>query len=127
MSLDGRLSSYFSDVTEARKDIREMSELLRRGGGGGTSGGMEARVAKLESDVGHLLTAVGEIKAAQLVSSKDLTELKVSSGKVETKVSSLPTKEDIAKTIKDWLLLMGAALTVINLAALIISRYLPSA
>jgi hypothetical protein len=35
---------------------------LKKSGGDGTSEGMEARVAKLESDMGHVMTTLTEIR-----------------------------------------------------------------
>lgn len=127
MALEDRLQTMLTELRDARAEMRDSKEQpLNSGDGGGTSGGMEARVAKLEADVGHILTAIGELKTSQTAAAKDLTDLKVSSARVETTVSSLPTKDDISKTIRDWILLIGGVLTAINLIALVASRYFPA-
>lgn len=51
------------DVVSLATGLRELDKPLKPGGGDGTSGGMEARVAKLESDVSHIRSDIGEIKA----------------------------------------------------------------
>lgn len=70
------------------------SELLKGNGGGGTFDGMEARVAKIESDLGHLTRDAGEMKT-------DIREMRKDSR-------------------SDFRMLFGAIITVaIGLAALI--------
>lgn len=49
---------------------------LKDGGGGGTSGGMEARIAKLEAGVSHLETDVSEVKSDVKALIKDVASLK---------------------------------------------------
>ncbi|MFC7378236.1 hypothetical protein [Brevundimonas sp. GCM10030266] len=107
-------------------DLLSQMQRLQTGGGGGTSDGMEPRVAKLEADVGHILTTLSDLKAGQGAASKDLTDLKVGQTELKTTVGHLPSKEDISKTIKDWALLIGAILAAINVIGLLIMRFVPT-
>lgn len=80
------------------------------GGGGsdGTSDEMEVRVAKLESDVGHIQKDIAEIKS-------DVRELRTGIGKLNTDlatltahVSHLPTKGFIVTAVVTSLAVLGA-------------------
>ncbi|SCW56606.1 hypothetical protein SAMN02927924_01405 [Sphingobium faniae] len=51
------------ELTAANNELHRQMEALKSGGGDGTSGGMDARVAKLESDVAHLVKQVDRIDA----------------------------------------------------------------
>ncbi len=53
-------------VSDAGRTIAEADRLsasLKSGSGGGTSDGMEARIARLEAHVGHIQTDIADIKA----------------------------------------------------------------
>lgn len=63
--------------------------LLNDGGGGGTSDGMEGRVAKLEAHMEHLQADVAEVKA-------DLKS-------VLSTLTQLPTKRDLDTWRWQWL------------------------
>ncbi len=65
---------------------------LQPPGGGGTYDGMlEARVARLEADVGHIQRDVAEIKDAVKGIGKDVTDLKVNHATVSERIAHLPT------------------------------------
>lgn len=82
---------------------------LKHGGGDGTSGGMEARIASLEAHMDHVRTDVARLSSAP----ERLTGL-------EVKVDQLPSKEWTFKT----LVAMLSALAVI--VGLIV-RFVPHA
>lgn len=126
MSVDTRLQEHFEASQRATNLIDRLEARLNAGGGGGTSDGMEPRVAKLEADVGHILTTLSDLKAGQAAASKDLTDLKVGQSELKTTVGHLPSKEDISKTIKDWALLIGTILAAINVIGLLIMRFVPA-
>jgi len=54
----GNVVRIYEDVNHERYAIQD----LQSGGGNGTGGGMETRVAKLESDVEHIKNDIAEIK-----------------------------------------------------------------
>lgn len=65
---------------------------LQPPGGGGTFDPMlEARVARLEADVGHIQKDVAEIKDTIKGAGKDLTDLRIGSATLTERVSHLPT------------------------------------
>ncbi|MBI5128144.1 MAG: hypothetical protein HZA66_01760 [Rhodopseudomonas palustris] len=65
---------------------------LQPPGGGGTYDGMiEARVARLEADVGHIQRDVAEIKVAVKEAGQNLTDLRISSAALTERVRHLPT------------------------------------
>ena len=65
--------------------LREEMDRLKSGSGGGTSGGMEARLAKLESDMEYVKRDVGELRP-------DVKDVRERLSRLEVAVSSLPTK-----------------------------------
>ncbi|MFT4275985.1 MAG: hypothetical protein QM576_06465 [Rhodopseudomonas sp.] len=65
---------------------------LQPPGGGGTYDGMlEARVARLEADVGHIQRDVAEIKDAVKDAGQNLTDLRIASAALTERVRHLPT------------------------------------
>jgi hypothetical protein len=80
---------------------------LPGGGGGGTFGGMEARVARLEADVGHIKSDIGEIKTALTGLSAHVGDARVIIGTLTERISHLPSKAYIGTWIT------GAAAAVI--------------
>jgi len=56
---DGPINSPVVNLDDERAARKPA---LHAGGGGGTSDGMEARVAKLEAHVEHVIAGIGEIK-----------------------------------------------------------------
>lgn len=125
MSLDERFSGYFSDVSEARKDIREMSDHLRRRGGGGTSDGMDGRVTKLETHMEYVRSDLSEIKASLNAVAGSLDGLKqdIRDTKLaaqEARLEAISTKAHSAgkTTVITTVLGTGAAILGVLLAAL---------
>lgn len=55
---------------------RSPGEHLKGGGGDGTSGGMEVRVAKLEADVGHLVKQADRADTRLVGAAADLSTIK---------------------------------------------------
>src|SRR5580700_2144765 len=68
---------------------------LQGGGGGGTFDGMEARVARLESDVAHIQADIGEIKDTLKNLNSHLSEARVTIATLTERMTHLPTKGDI--------------------------------
>ncbi|WP_428331944.1 hypothetical protein [Novosphingobium sp.] len=71
-------------ISKAKEDAAEVG-ILKSGDGGGTSGGMEARVAKLEGNVEHLVKQVDK-----------LADMPERVRALEVKVDHLPSKEYIS-------------------------------
>ena len=71
---------------------------LKGGDGGGTSGGMEARVARLESDMEHVKKSVDRIDAGISDLKKSLADLRVETAKAGGEVKgSLSAIEERTK------------------------------
>lgn len=77
MAVDDRFARMLGEIKGLREQARETVP-LRDGGGGGTSGGMEERVRRLETAVDGLKDRVGDLRV-------EIAALKV-------KVDHLPTK-----------------------------------
>lgn len=92
---------------------------LQFGNGGGKSGGMEARVAKLESDVAHLVKQVDRIDARTESMPKDLAVL-------AEKVSALPTKDYLDEKFGKLLTRIGLVVALISAIVGIAFRFIPS-
>lgn len=76
---------------------------LKGGGGGGTSGGMEARLAKLEAHVEHIQADLVKLAALPV----DLATLKV-------QVENLPTKKDLDDKLETHLRKVGIVVAIIS-------------
>lgn len=88
---DERLAKLVGAESKLTELERRM-ESLPKGGGDGTSGGMEARVARLESDVEHIKTTLQSLDTRVSGVHSDVGSIKVTLGKLETSVSNLPGK-----------------------------------
>jgi hypothetical protein len=73
-------------------------EQLNSGGGGGTSGGMEARVARLESDMEHVKKSVADIATDMKSVRTSLGDIKVDLGRFDERLKHMPTKGFIFAT-----------------------------
>jgi hypothetical protein len=96
-----RISDY-----QQKSDISGSKPALHSGGGGGTSDGMEARVAKLEAVVEHIQKDIAEIKTDVREFRTGIGSLNVSTGTLSERVTHLPSKGFIVVALL-------AALTVI--------------
>ena len=92
--------------------IDDGDDSLKHGGGGGTSGGMEARLAKLEAHMEHVLADVSALKA-------DVGKLKTDMATLVERVSHLPTKGFIVSATLTTL----AMLTALTAFAPVIQRF----
>lgn len=81
--------------------IEDPDDTLKHGGGGGTSGGMEARLAKLEAHMEHVLADVSALKA-------DVGKLKTDMATLIERVSNLPTKGFIVSATLTTLAMLTA-------------------
>ena len=78
------------DRIRERMAVRDRATSLPTGGGGDNSGGMETRVAKLESDVAHLLREVTDVRSSVKTLSNDLTVVRIDMAAVKTDLSHKP-------------------------------------
>lgn len=70
---------------QAREAASAMAPALPPSGGGGTSGGMEARIAKLEADMEYVRRDVGDLRG-------DMRDVRDRLGRLEERVGHLPSK-----------------------------------
>ncbi|MEH2705103.1 hypothetical protein DXU06_10145 [Bradyrhizobium elkanii] len=75
---------------------------------------MEARVARLEADVGHIQKDVSEIKEGIKTLGKDVSDLKVNYATIAERMTHLPTKSYIGFWITGGLTVAVAALTLMS-------------
>lgn len=69
---------------------------LQRGGGGGTSGGMEDRVTRLETHFEYVRKDLDDLKTDQKAVLQQLAAL-------QTTISTLPTKRDLDSWRWQWI------------------------
>lgn len=104
-------STYGSEVIPAGERFRRPPPVgsggLRGSGGGGTYDDMEARVAKLEAHVEHLVNDVSAIKTDM----KDSRERII---KIEGKLDHVPTYWDVVKIFSALLGLLTALILFQN-------------
>lgn len=65
---------------------------LKEGDGDGTSGGMEARVARLESDMEHVKKSVADIATDIKAVRGSINDIKVDLGRFDERLKHMPTK-----------------------------------
>lgn len=81
----------FTRQAEGRR-IAEGTATLKHGGGDGTSGGMETRIARLESDMEHVKKTLDRVDTGLSDVRKTVGELKVEFGRFDERIKHLPTK-----------------------------------
>jgi hypothetical protein len=74
-------------------------------GGGGTFDGMEARVAKLEAHVEHILEDVSGLRT-------DMRDVRDRLPRIETRLEQLPTKGFVVTAAVATIALLGAIITM---------------
>jgi tetrahydromethanopterin S-methyltransferase subunit B len=122
MSVDQRLR----DIREVEGRINEaltrlgQASALQGGDGGGTSGGMEARVARLESDMEHVKKAVDRLETSVSDTKKSLGEVKTTVSVLDERSKHFPTRTELLTTSAVMVAIIGA------IVALIV-RFLPAA
>ena len=92
------------------RDEQSGTRNLKGSGGDGTSGSMEARVARLEADVDYIKRDVVDIKADVRLMRNDMAGLKVDVARLDERIKVLPSKGFI----------VSAAVTIIGLLTAII-------
>lgn len=92
---------------------------LKDQSGGGTYDGMEARVAKLEADVAHLVKQVDRIDARTESMPRDIAVL-------SEKISGLPTKDYLDDKFGKQLTRIGMVVTAVGIIIGIAFRFLPA-
>lgn len=81
---------------------------LKSDGGDGTSGGMEARVARLESDMEHVKKGVERLGGGVYDVRKALGEIKVTLAAIDERTKSLPSKWEVFLILTGVLTAAGA-------------------
>lgn len=102
---DGRVVPLFGDQV-ALEALMHQAANLKQGGGGGTSDGMEARVARLEKNVDTLM--------------KDVSDMRTDVATLKENVRHLPTKPWMFSTL---VAMLGALTVIVGL----IVRFIPHA
>jgi hypothetical protein len=67
-------------------------DALKNGDGDGTSGGMEGRIARLESDMGHVKDSLKSLDARTEGLRKDVGDIRTDLATLKVKVDHLPGK-----------------------------------
>src|SRR4051812_18695630 len=86
----------------------KLASVLNSGGGGGTSGGMEPRIAKLEAAVEHIQKDIAEIKMDVREFRTGIGALNTSSATLTERVGHLPSKGFIVTTLLLCLTIIAA-------------------
>ena len=86
---------------------------LKDGGGGGTSDDMEARVARLESDMGHVKDTLKSLDARTESLRKDVGDVKTDLATLKVKVEHLPGKGFIFAVATGMLGAAGALMAAV--------------
>ncbi len=102
---EGRFLRVVGDDDAQADRLRAKGEALdlKSGGGDGTSGGMEARVTRLETSLEFIKRDVGELRS-------DVSGLKVDFARLDERVKNLPSKGFIVSASITIIGLLTAAL-----------------
>jgi hypothetical protein len=120
MGVDRTLEEFFTNSFQVRQTVRQAQEPLQGAGGGGTSGGMEARIARLESDMEHVKNDVAAIKVDTSAIRESLTVVRVDNASVKERLSHVPTVGKL------WAA-SGSIIAAIGIIVAIAVRFLPHA
>ena len=103
-----QIGSYYEKLERLSERVQQLE--LKNGGGGGTSGGMEARVAKLEAHVEHIRDDLAK-----------LAPLPVEMAGMRSDISNLPTKDYLSQQFdKQFRWITGIVLVVVAIAGAIV-------
>ncbi|WP_141057460.1 hypothetical protein [Stenotrophomonas rhizophila] len=83
---------------------------LENGSGGGNDGGMEARLAKLESDVDYIKRDVGEMRQALVKAADEASAARAHLATIKERLDHMPTKLNMWAAVATIVLPVGAAL-----------------
>ncbi len=104
MTVDRGLLARLGRTSSEIDSLIERAATLKSGGGGGTSGPMEERVARLETHMEYVR--------------RDLDEIRGTLGRVEGALADLPKKRDLEAWRWQW---VGVAIAVIALTTTVIT------
>jgi uncharacterized coiled-coil protein SlyX len=103
---------------------------LKGGGGDGTSGGMEERLARLEADMAHTRGDVSKLDSALVDVQKTLTAVQIDIskgvGEINRGIATLIERTKHFPTRWDVFLMLVAMLTAISVVAAFVARFIPS-
>ncbi|MFM9978164.1 MAG: hypothetical protein ACKVOP_09015 [Sphingomonadaceae bacterium] len=117
MALDDRLNRLVQ--IEAR--IQAMhDDFLKGGDGGGTSGGMEPRIARLESDVDHIKKTLDRLDRGVEGVRNDVVSIKTDASAMKEQLRHLPSVAQM------WLAAMSIVAALGGIVALAV-RFIPPA
>lgn len=100
-------------VNDGAGDLNEAVVRYRRQGSGGSSvgGALEARIAKLESDVDHMRGDIGELKVDVREFRTEMRDVRERLARLEEKVAHLPGKGFIVGSVLLSLAVIGGLIT----------------
>ncbi|WP_342643475.1 hypothetical protein [Rhodoligotrophos ferricapiens] len=105
-------------VNRAQEEAASLSKPLPKGGGGGTFGGMEARIAKLEASVESIQGTLSEVRGSVRSQLDVITEIRVVLARIDER--AIRTHEKIAELpSKSFLFWSGVGLLVSIIAAVV--------
>lgn len=112
------------DMTGQNRSVNQLqqdfADRFKSGGGGGSNGGMEPRIARLEAHLEHVQSTMVELKGRVGNVETVLSDVRVNQARLEERVSHLPSKGFIVASSATIMTLV-AALSIFgdNLKALI--------
>lgn len=113
-------------VDNRLNELRELDSLrqelasLRMGSGGGTSGGMEQRVARLEADMDHVKRGVDDLRGSVRTLQGDLSAVRADVARVDERSKHFPTKTEFLTTAGVMVAIIGGIIAAVV-------RFLPAA
>jgi hypothetical protein len=105
---NARLEAWLRMQAEnAKQRAEEPEQPLNGGDGGGTSGVMEARVAKLESDMEHVKKGVDRIESGINDLRKGVSDLQVKAGTLDERSKRFTTRWDVFMMLCAFIAVVG--------------------
>ena len=121
MGIEDQIARLQRDLTEARTRLRETDDesTLQDGGGGGTFGGMEARLAKLEAHMEHVRGDLVKLADVPV----QLATLIERSSHGASKQDLLDMERDLAKKVQIYLAIAVAIIAIVTFLPKLIAHF----
>lgn len=116
---DRNVTPLMSEAAELAS-LRRQVEQLKGSGGGGTSGGMEPRIARLEKAAEQLAKDVGDLRvelAAIKENVRPVSTMVTDMAMLKERVSHLPTKDELGTKLRTYLTIAVSIVGVMITAA----------
>jgi hypothetical protein len=133
MSVDDSREGFWREMQEKRRRHygKEADATLKGGGGDGTSGGMEGRIARIESDMEHVKHGMAALELGSSELRKGVTAIQVDVakgvGEIRTVFSGLDERSKHFTTRWDVVVMLSVLFGLLSGVIALAVRFIPHA